>query len=56
MKTHYSNVKSELESLGYSFTKDVNGWWNCFDNGVIINSSRWLGELLSQMANDLGVV
>lgn len=55
MKTHYSNVKSELEFLGYSFHKCNDGYWNFSEGGVIIESSRWLGELLTKLAKDFQI-
>ena len=54
-KTFTASVKDQLEDLGYSFHKCQDGWWNCTEAGVIIEFSRWLGVLLSKLADEFGI-
>ena len=54
-KTYTVSVKDQLEELGYSFHKCQDGYWNCTEAGVIIESSRWFGVLLSKLADEFGI-
>lgn len=54
-KTFTYSVKDWLEQIGYSFHKCNDGYWNFSEDGVIIESSRWLGELLSKLAKEFGI-
>lgn len=55
MKTFSSTTREQLKFLGYSFHKCNDGYWNFSEDGVIIESSRWLGELLSKLAKEFGI-
>lgn len=55
MKTFSSATREQLELLGYSFHKCNDGYWNFSEDGVIIESSRYLGELLIKLAVEFGI-
>lgn len=60
MNTFYSKVKAELESLGYTITKQIecssSAYWTFCEDGVELERSRYLGELLRSVGKQFGIV
>lgn len=53
--TFSSYVKQQLESIGYSFMKCENNYWNFIEDGAIIDSNRHLGGLLRSLAKEFNI-
>lgn len=54
-QTFASHVKAELESAGYSFTKDVDNYRSMVDTSVVVESNRSLGCLLRSLAKQFNI-